>query len=49
VEKSADVSEGHTASIFCVEVMTVNGMIYIGNGGQGKMMFKTGMILRTHV
>jgi hypothetical protein len=29
--------------------MTVNGMIYIGNGGQGKMMFKTGMILRTHV
>jgi len=36
VEKSPDVSEGHTASIFWVEVMTVNDMIYIGNGGQGQ-------------
>jgi len=36
VEKSADVSEGHIASIFWVEVMIVNDMIYIGNGGQGQ-------------
>lgn len=36
VETSADVSVGHTASIFLVEVMTVNDMIYIGNGGQGQ-------------
>jgi hypothetical protein len=36
VEKSADVSEGHIASIIWVEVMTVNDMIYIGNGGQGQ-------------
>jgi hypothetical protein len=34
VEKSANVSDGHTASIFCVEAMTVNDMIYIGNGRQ---------------
>jgi hypothetical protein len=36
VEKSVDVLEGYIASIFWVEMMVVNDMIYIGNGRQGQ-------------
>jgi hypothetical protein len=49
VEKSADFSEGHIASIFWVEVMAVNDMIYMGNGGQVQDDVQTGIILRTRV